>query len=239
MKTLNIISIVKNDLESITKTLQSVNHAKIPNDFYVRHLVCIGDNTLGLDRKLKLLQCRNLEIVSTQDSGLYNGMNIGLSHVKYGWVMFLNGGDELATKDSLIHIANAIAKSKCDLVQLQTQIGQKVSPVRMYSKFSLFLGREMHAHPSFIFNFNKLKDLRFDEKYQVVADYKFVLEAMRFSNVSFEQVVVVKFELGGLSSRNLNRLVYESNKIRIDLSAGIFLPLVLLWNLKVRLFSHL
>jgi hypothetical protein len=104
MKTLNIVSIVKNDLKSITKTVQSINTAKLPNDFYVRHLVCIGDNSFGLDGQLKLLQCRNLEIVSTQDSGLYNAMNIGLSHIEHGWVMFLNGGDELATKDSLIHI---------------------------------------------------------------------------------------------------------------------------------------
>ena len=239
MKTLNIVSIVKNDLKSITKTVQSINTAQLPNDFYVRHLVCIGDNSFGLDGQLKLLQSRNLEIVSTQDSGLYNAMNIGLSHIEHGWVMFLNGGDELATKDSLIHISNAITKSNCDLVQLQTQIGHKISPIRMYSKFNLFLGREMHAHPSFLFNFDKLKGLRFDEKYEVVADYKFVLEAMRFSNVSFEQIVVVKFELGGLSSRNLKRLVSESNKVRIDLSAGIFLPLVILWNLKVRLFSRL
>lgn len=230
---------MKNDFTSIHNTVESVNSAKLPGDLNIRHLICIGDNAFGLDHKLNMLRYRNLEVVSKSDTGLYNGMNKGLSQIESGWVMFLNAGDELANSNSLLDIANAIRNSDTNIIQLQTQIQHKITPRRKYSRLELFLGREMHAHPSFIFNYDQLRDLRFDEKYTIVADYKFVLEAMKHAHVTFQDVIIVKFEGGGISSQNLKTLISESNQVRLELSAYVLRPLILLWNLKVRLFSHL
>jgi hypothetical protein len=237
---LNIISLVKDDLHAIEKTILSVSKAVIPEGMKIRHLICIGNPSQFLLAGLRNLPFNNFEVVSTQDYGIYNAMNIGLSKVSSGWVMFLNGGDILHSHDSLCVIKNAIEESKSSLLQLQTKIGSKISPHKEYSRFELYLGRMMHAHPSFLFDFDRHPAIRFDERLLIVSDFKFVLEISRFDDISFKHEVVVDFEGGGISSRMLQTLVSESNLVREELCLNrLLLPFVRIWNLKVRLFSKL
>jgi glycosyltransferase involved in cell wall biosynthesis len=206
----------------------------------VRQLICTGNADEFFRNQILALSSEYVEIVSMKDTGIYNAMNIGLSYVESGWVMFLNGGDVLFSKESLVTILEAIKTSPTSYIQLQTLIGDKVSPARKFSKFQHYLGRRMHAHPSFLFKYDSQSLIRFDESYKIVGDFKFILELTRESKIDFKRNIVVTFEGGGVSSTNLETVVSEANMVRIQLCPHTWLiPLVRLWNLKVRFFSHL
>ena len=237
---LNIVTIVKDDIVAISKTIQSVKTARIPKDITIRHLICTGYGDEFFIEQILGISSDYVKIVSTKDSGIYNAMNIGLSHVRNGWVMFLNGGDVLFSKESVVDILEAIETSNSSYIQLQTLIGDKVSPGKKFSRFQHYLGREMHAHPSFLFKYDPKFLKWFDESYKIAGDFKFILELTRNSKIDFKEKIVAMFEGGGVSSTNLEMVVSEANRVRIELCPYTFLkPLVRLWNLKVRLFSHL
>lgn len=237
---LNIVTIVKDDIVAISKTIQSVKTARIPKDITIRHLICTGYGDEFFIEQILGISSDYVKIVSTKDSGIYNAMNIGLSQVRNGWVMFLNGGDVLFSKESVVDILEAIETSNSSYIQLQTLIGDKVSPGKKFSRFQHYLGRKMHAHPSFLFKYDPKFLKWFDESYKIAGDFKFILELTRNSKIDFKEKIVAMFEGGGVSSTNLEMVVSEANRVRIELCPYTFLkPLVRLWNLKVRLFSHL
>ena len=237
---LNIVTIVKDDIVAISKTILSVKTATIPKNTKISHLICVGNADESFIDQILGISSEYVKIVSTKDSGIYNAMNIGLSHVRDGWVMFLNGGDVLFSKESLVKIFEAIETSNSSYIQLQTLIGNKVSPAKKFSRFQHYLGRKMHAHPSFLFKYEPQFLKWFDESYKIVGDFKFILELTRKSKVDFKASTVAMFEGGGVSSTNLDMLVSEANRVRIELCPyKCLIPLVRLWNLKVRFFSHL
>ncbi len=237
---LNIVTIVKDDIVALSKTILSVKTATIPKDTTIRHLICLGNADESFIDQILGISSEYVEIVSTKDSGIYNAMNIGLSHVRSGWVMYLNGGDVLFSKESLVKIHEAIGTSNSSYLQLQTLIGDKVSPAKKYSRFQHYLGREMHAHPSFLFKYDPQFIKWFDESYKIAGDFKFILELTRKAKIDFKAIIVAMFEGGGVSSTNLEMVVSEANRVRVELCPRTCLiPLVRLWNFKVRFFSHL
>lgn len=240
METLNIISIFKNDTSAIKRTIDSVYKADKPQNLVINHLICASNNDESFQELIRNHPSRNLIIASVTDKGIYNAMNKGLARVEHGWVMFLNGGDTLYSRSSLVDISNCIKKSDSNLIQMQTQVGLKITPAARYSWLQLFLGSRMHAHPSFIFKRESLRGLSFDESYKIAGDFKFVLEAFRGSRMDFMECVVVDFEGGGISSSDLPNLIQESNRVRLELSHHrIAFTLVRLWNKKIKYFSHL
>jgi len=237
---LNIITIVKDDYFAISRTIKSVKNASQPEDMTLRHLICTGNSDENLINHILSISSDLVEIVSKDDSGIYNAMNKGLANVESGWVMFLNGGDTLNSIDSLEIIFNCIKKTNCVFLQLQTATGTKISPQKKYSRLQHYLGRSMHAHPSFLFKYDPHKIIPFDENLKILGDFKFILQNTKKSKIDFKPHVVSVFEGGGISSTNLETLVREANAVRIQLCPNIFLlPFVRLWNLKVRFFSHL
>jgi hypothetical protein len=240
METLNIISIFKNDTSAIKRTIDSVYKADKPQNLVINHFICASNNDESFQELIRNHPSRNLIIASVTDEGIYNAMNKGLARVEQGWVMFLNGGDTLYSRSSLVDISNCIKKSDSNLIQMQTQVGLKITPAARYSWLQLFIGRRMHAHPSFIFKRESLRGLSFDESYKIVGDFKFILEAFRESRMNFMECVVVNFEGGGISSSDLPNLIQESNRVRLELSHyRIAVTLVRLWNKKIKYFSHL
>lgn len=240
METLNIVSIFKDDTSAIKRTIDSVYTADKPQNLVVNHFICASKTNEPFQELIRDHPSKHLIVASVTDEGIYNAMNKGLARVEQGWVMFLNGGDTLYSRSSLLDISECIEKSDSNLIQMQTQVGLKITPGERYSWFQLFLGRRMHAHPSFMFKREALRELSFDESYKIVGDFKFILEAFRESRINFTECVIVDFEGGGISSSDLSSLIQESNRVRLELCRHrIAVPLVRLWNRKIKYFSHL
>ena len=237
MKVLNVITVVKDHPIGFEETILSLRKAVLPDHWEVRHLICNGGSPVDLPDEVSFENKLNSEIVSSNDLGIYNAMNIGLSHAKSGWVMFLNAGDKLVDRFALLKIFEQLDHSTSSIVQFRTRISpEKVSPHKPYTWLTLYLGLNMHAHPSFIFRSEHLPEIKFDETYKLAGDFKFVLEAIRKAPVQFCEDVIVDFEGGGISSNQPQLAVKEGNRARKELMENSFLrALVIVWNMKISL----
>ena len=168
-------------------------------------------------------------------------MNIGLSYVQTGWVMFLNAGDTLRSEDSLFELLSILEGAQTAIIQLKTNIGpSKISPEKPYTRTSLFLGLNMHAHPSFLFDVNSVRHLQFDESYSSAGDFKFVLQVLSKQKIEFSDLVLVNFEGNGISSTNFRLTVRETNRARRELSPNVLVRIIVLfWNAKISIMTKL
>ena len=234
---LSIITIEKNYPEGLRRTLLSIASQEIPEGLSFSHLLCEGTPGVAIELIAELGLSGVSRICSSHDSGLYNGMNRGLSAVQNGWVLFLNAGDSLVPKNALQKIYSVLSNTEAAVVQFQANYSDEtMRPFEPYSKFSLFFGKNMHIHPALFINLDIVKSIEFDETFKIAADYKLVNELIRDFDFHFERIAVSNFEGGGISSTSVGTLINEMNLVRILTAPKYFpRPLVILWNIFFRL----
>ena len=232
MLKLSIITIEKEYPVGLKRTLESLASQIIPEGLLLRHLLCEAAPGAGsvLIKDLRLSEIS--KISSSFDTGLYNAMNRGLGEVSDGWVLFLNAGDTLVTKVALEEIFNVLINTKNDIVQFQSIYSDKTKrPKKHFSKYSLFLGRNMHIHPALLVNVSSVGGLRFDENYKIAADYKMAIELIKEYRFQFADVAITNFEGGGISTREVDLMIAEMQKIRIETKLNrIPLWILRIWN---------
>jgi glycosyltransferase involved in cell wall biosynthesis len=229
----SIITIEKNYPDGLLRTLQSVASQNLPNGMLFSQLICEG--TPGSAHKMiqDLGLTNKSRVCSSTDTGLYNGMNQGLNSVTHGWVLFLNAGDTLIDRDALYRINKVIQNTNAPVVQFKCNYSDGTErPFKRYSRFSLFLGRNMHIHPALCLNLDSIGHARFDESFRIAADYKMANELIKSFTFEFSDEVISNFEGGGISSKSVEILIKEMNLVRTLVSPRFF-PSALLkaWNL--------
>ena len=100
MKQVSIITVNYNDKEGLQSTIDSVKRQKF-RDF--EHIIIDAASTDGSVDFIKAHQDRFSYWVSEKDEGIYDGMNKGIAQAKGKYVLFLNSGDYLISKDALSH----------------------------------------------------------------------------------------------------------------------------------------
>lgn len=86
---LSVITVVKNDIEGLSKTIKSV---RSQTGLEIEHLIIDGGS---IDGSARLAAENNQkEIPSFQDGGIYQGMQRGLELASGDYILFLNSGDE-------------------------------------------------------------------------------------------------------------------------------------------------
>jgi len=145
---LTVVTISKNNPSGFKKTLESLLNANLKTNA-VRLLVINGGTELSLKRDIKdlsILESDQIEIITGQDKGIFNAMNLGLEMVDTPYVFFLNAGDVFSKDlkfDSLIQkiqetggnwmITNAFFTAPSGKIQLW----KYVKPLSLKHKFCL------------------------------------------------------------------------------------------------------
>lgn len=191
---LTIVTIHSGPNRPLLETLRSVKKIQIYEYILVIRDCSISDSYL---RDVLSDNCSFVRIFRDVDSSLYNAMNIGLQHASGDLTWFLNSGDT-ALLDPLPYIGNGCAGGYA----FQTiQFWDNDSYIRP----SVKMGRNVKyfAHQGFIANNNvvKEKNIMFDEKKLISADFYWMNEINRVVAVQGVGVPLAKFELGGISSR--------------------------------------
>ena len=101
MKQVSIITVNYNDKEGLQRTINSVKPLKF-RDF--EHIIIDAASTDGSVELIKANQDRFSYWVSEKDEGIYDGMNKGIAQANGKYVLFLNSGDYLISKDALSYI---------------------------------------------------------------------------------------------------------------------------------------
>ncbi len=195
---LSIITVNYNDAKGLERTIESVISQSYLNFEYIVIDGGSSDGSLDIIKKYE----RHIDYwVSEPDGGIYQGMNKGLHQAKGDYVNFMNSGDCFHSPDILEKIfslnVDADIITGAHAGSPHPNIGKNG-----ITMLSLYTGAVDHQ-ASFIRREIALKH-PYDEKYRIVSDWKFFIEALIFDNCSFyyTDLIVVDVDMNGISNTN-------------------------------------
>ena len=210
---LSIITVNYNDALGLERTIKSV----INQTFHDYEFIIIdgGSNDDSVDI-IKRYEEYIDYWVSEKDGGIYPAMNKGLVQAKGDYVNFMNSGDSFHDDNVLEQIfsldTNADIITGEHVGSPHPNIGKE--GITMYSLYSgavdhqaSFIKREVAIrHP-------------YDEKYKIVSDWKFFIEALILDNCSFyyTNTIVVDVDMSGISNTNKQLNNQERNSVLKEL----------------------
>ncbi len=170
--------------------------------------------------------------LSEPDNGIYDAMNKGIERARGEYVLFLNAGDTLAlprTLDTLAEILKA-RPTQPDLIYgdafEDTPEGRITKTARPHGQ----LRQGLFTHHQAIFYARAvMNDLRYDQTYDIAADYKFTAEFLRRADdVFYWPRPVCSFEAGGVSQRQAFKGRMQQSLIRRELQMTLPIEEVLI-----------
>lgn len=205
MSKLSIITINYNNLEGLKRTVESVVNQTWQEFEYI---VIDGGSTDGSAEYIAS-QSDNIDYwVSEPDKGIYNAMNKGIAKATGEYLLFLNSGDHL--NDSLVLKKNTIYLKEKDLVCFnikeirENSIKTKKCPEVI--TFS-YMVKDSIPHQSTFIRKNLFDTIGlYDEKLEIVSDWKFFIIALGKYKATYQHVDddFSTFYLGGISSHHNN-----------------------------------
>lgn len=212
---LSIITINYNDSQGLEKTIVSVVNQTF-RDF--QYIVIDGNSTDGSRAVLEKYDKYIDKWISEPDSGIYNAMNKGASFANGEYLLFLNSGDYIYSKNSL---ENLFKKSFCeDIVSCSLYTYSKKNicvqiPPRNISLYTFIDGSSL-AHPSTLISKKIFLQIGgYNEDFKIVSDWILFIEALIINNcsyVSFPEIVLSSFNCFGISSVATNQRFLEGQK---------------------------
>ena len=197
---LSIITVNYNDAKGLERTILSVISQTKHNFEFI---VIDGGSTDGSIDVINKYE-RHIDYwVSEPDGGIYQGMNKGLRQAQGEYVNFMNSGDCFHSTDVLERIF--ALDTDADIIT-GTHVGSPHPNVGKdgITLYTLCTGAVDHQ-ASFIKRDVALRH-PYDEKYKIVSDWKFFIEALVIDDCSFfyTETIVVDVDMTGISNTSLD-----------------------------------
>ncbi|MEN9444921.1 MAG: hypothetical protein RIS47_1812 [Bacteroidota bacterium] len=195
------------------------------------HIVIDGgssDNTLGIIRRNK----NTISYwISETDNGLYDALNKGFYVAKGKWIGILHSDDFFSSERALEQVANLLIETNpgllySDLVYVKesdTEAVLRYWKAGLYRRALLRRGW-MPPHPTVFISRGLFGQVGgFDLRYEIAADYDFLLRCFLHNPVVYYlPEVVVRMRVGGKSNGGLVNIVRKSREdLRIISNHGI------------------
>jgi glycosyltransferase involved in cell wall biosynthesis len=231
---ISIITIAKDNEAGLQKTLDSL----LKQDFSLWELILVvGKSVDGTEAQAQAFEATNQRIVvlTQQDSGIYQAMNLGVMAAETDYVWFMNAGDTFHGGESLRIGATQSKAHNCGLLighhQIQGSSRVFKNPIGRLKVWNLAFSRRGSCHQAMIFKTSLLRtDPTFDVRFRYAADYKLALEVVGLGGGFRISDVLCEVEPGGVSDINLSEVHREKHEIRREILGDG------LWN---RAFSRL
>ena len=237
-----IITVVKNDQDNITKTINSIESQKFRDYEYIIVDGFSEDKTT--EKILKKKRKINI-IVREKDKGLYDAMNKGVKLSSGEVIVFVNSGDIL-TKKALEIIHKKFKKNKVDFVfgtvkrhyTKKTILKHGFNPKRILYNFDFATA---HSTGFFIKKKSLSKIGKFNLKYKCSADYDLYYKAIVKLNMVGDQTtkkqLIGEVSAGGFSSKlSFYQHLIEETSIRLDNNQNIFFLSIIFINSIIKNF---
>ena len=199
---LSIITINWNNREGLRMTLENVLGQTARDQF--EYIVVDGGAPDGSKEMLESEYDGRIDRwVSEPVEPIYQKMNMGVRMATGDYLLFLNSGDSLHGADAIKDVIDELHGE--DIIMGKTimlETGKKMAartPITLLSLYdhsiphnAAFIRRELLVrHP-------------YDEKFRIVSDWKFFVEALILDNCSYRTIdnVIAEFDCNGLSSKN-------------------------------------
>lgn len=212
---LSVITVVYNNVKDIERTIQSVVNQTYSN---IEYIIIDGGSTDGTKDIIEKYKNEIAKLVSEKDSGIYDAMNKGLALASGDYVLFMNSGDEVYSKDT---VAQVFASS----VNADVYYGE----TEMYDQNWKSIGRRRHKSPNEL-TFDSFKygmsvshqaiyirrslTQSYNTQYALSADIDWILEALkRAKKIVNVNQYVAKYLVGGMSKKKHKESLIERFKI--------------------------
>lgn len=211
---LSIITVNLNNKEGLKKTIDSV----IAQSFHDYEWIVIdGGSTDGSRELIEQFAERFAYWISEPDKGIYNAMNKGIRVAKGDYLLFLNSGDYLWKGNVLKKVfSNDLSDDfvYCDDGGSEGVVVNGGSPTKIDLHFlytytichqTIFHRRELFAHSLY------------DEKFTIVADWKFLYQKIVKENCSYRKLPILLCVLQPGSSYDTTRTELERRQVLEEL----------------------
>jgi len=221
MKKLTIITVTYNASKVIRNTLRSfVNQTYRDFDVLIIDgaskddtVQCVADElcTSGIEYR----------VISERDRGIYDAMNKGLVLAEGEYVLFMNAGDELHAEDTLKKIFTQpvadIYYGKNLLMKNSLPYHETVIPSNL--TWEMMSHGMLISHQSILVK--KELSVPYDERFKIVADYLWVIDALKKSNsVICCDFPISKYLLDGFSEVNFYR-AWKERFVILNMRYGV------------------
>ncbi|MEN5434848.1 glycosyltransferase family 2 protein [Sphingobacterium faecium] len=213
--TFSIITVVYNNVRDIEHTLKSVVSQTYK---HVEYIVIDGLSTDGTLDVIEKYRSQVSVILSEKDKGIYDAMNKGLALATGDYVLFLNSGDELYSKETLANLAEVsegadIIYGETFLINEQREIiGERRHKVPAYFNWKSFRYGMNICHQAIYIKRTIAEP--YDLQYKLCADIDWVIKAAKKSSITVNaHQHVARYLVGGMSKQRHR----ESLKERYDI----------------------
>lgn len=213
--TFSIITVVYNNVRDIEHTLKSVVSQSYK---HVEYIVIDGLSTDGTLDVIEKYRPQVSVILSEKDNGIYDAMNKGLALATGDYVLFLNSGDELYSKETLANLAEVsegadIIYGETFLINEQREIiGERRHKVPAYFNWKSFRYGMNICHQAIYIKRTIAEP--YDLQYKLCADIDWVIKAAKKSSITVNaHQHVARYLVGGMSKQRHR----ESLKERYDI----------------------
>lgn len=215
MNKISIITINYNDAEGLRKTLTSVAAQTYTN---IEHIIIDGGSTDGSVEVIREYEqslvsslspfASRLKWISEPDKGIYDAMNKGVAKSSGEYLLFLNGGDALASPTAIEDVIPYL--NDTDFVIGRSYFSNEgkrcgTSPLLGEKDMSMYY-MYLHGinHQSAFIRRNLLIDTPYDTNVRISADWLFFVQTivMQSATVKFVDLFFSDFDLTGVSSNN-------------------------------------
>lgn len=210
---ITVISVTYSDLEGLAKTAASLKE-QIESFTWI----VIDGGTTNFHEHLKEISFQPALAISEKDNGIYDAMNKGLNHTSTEYVLFLNSGDRLFSKDS-IQRATQLLKEKPDFLMLSAAFETNGKLIRIkHPKYSPI--RIKHSVPAnqqaTIYRTEVIRRIGgMDQGFKLCSDYAVAAKLhMIKAKARCSYLVFSRFELGGRSTTNISQVCKEAFDIQ-------------------------
>ena len=210
---ISIITINYNDAEGLRKTLASVASQTYTD---IEHIIVDGASTDGSVDVIREYETINLSStnpirivwVSEKDKGIYDAMNKGVSISSGEYLLFLNGGDIMASDTVVENVLSYLTDTDYIIGRSYfSKDGKRcgASPLLSEKDMSMYY-MYLHGinHQSAFIRRNLLIDTPYDTSVRISADWLFFVQTivMQSAIVKFVDLFFSDFDLTGVSSNN-------------------------------------
>lgn len=204
---LSIITVNYNDKVGLKKTIESVL-CQAYTDY--EYIIIDGGSTDGSYDIIKQYEEQISYWVSERDKGIYNAMNKAIDVAQGEYCIFMNAGDTFCSPMTLADVFVIDCSEDIICGNTVTVEKRKFAPEEITFRFMF---SNAICHQSAFIKTSLMAKYKYDEKYRIVSDRKFFLQALILDNCSYKNVPVdiVNYDITGYSAENpvLSRLEYD------------------------------
>jgi len=216
----SIITICYNNEKDIKQTVESVINQNYKN---IEYIIVDGgseDNTITI---LSDYEDRITTLISEKDKGLYDAINKGVNNATGDIVGLIHAGDRIDNNDVIKNIVSFFKISNIDVSYGHSKIvdeNDKIIRINKSPKYNKKNVRKgwMPSHQSIYIRRELFSDIGlYNLELHPDSDYEFFLRYFYFNNLKIKLLneYIVKFSLGGISSKNYSSRFSKESKNRV------------------------